>query len=116
MDNNASVLPTGEQIMSGNLTVTGASHISGELNVSGQVNVGRSTDNVLFSVHGTGSSINSNLEISGRLAVSGRVTIGGDPPDNATHSGVVGQIAFDSQYFYVCTGSNKWGRVGISSW
>ena len=103
-------LPTGQQILSGNLNVTGDSHISGELNV------GRSDDNVLFAVDGTGSFINSNLEISGRLAVSGRITLGGDPPTSSTNTGVFGQIAFDDQYFYVCTGTNKWGRVELSSW
>ena len=104
------VLPTGQQILSGNLNVTGNSHISGSLNV------GRSEDNVLFSIDGSGSHINSNLEISGRLAVSGRVTIGGDPPTSSTNTGILGQIAFDSEYFYVCTGLNKWGRVEISNW
>ena len=104
------VLPTGEQVLSGNLNVTGNSHISGDLNV------GRSEDNVLFSVHGTGSFINSNLSVSGRLAISGRMTLGGDPPTSSTNTGVFGQIAFDNQYFYVCTGTNKWGRVELSNW
>ncbi len=104
------VLPTGEQVLSGSLNVTGDSHISGDLNV------GRSEDNVLFSVHGTGSFINSNLSVSGRLAVSGRMTLGGDPPTSSTNTGIFGQIAFDSQYFYVCTGTNKWGRVELSNW
>ncbi len=104
------VLPTGQQVLSGNLNVTGDSHISGDLNV------GRSEDNVLFSVHGTGSFINSNLNVSGRLAISGRMTLGGDPPTSSTNTGVFGQIAFDSQYFYVCTGTNKWGRVELSNW
>ena len=104
------VLPTGNQIMSGNLNVTGNSHISGQLNV------GRTEDNVLFAVHGTGSFINSNLEVSGRLAVSGRLTIGGDPPTSSTNTGIRGQIAFDENYFYVCTGRNRWGRIELSDW
>lgn len=38
-------------------------------------------------------------------------------PLSATASGVSGySIAFDGTYFYGCTGTNKWGRVALSSW
>lgn len=38
------------------------------------------------------------------------------PPATATGYGVSGyNIAFDGTYFYGCTGTNKWGRVQLSS-
>ena len=37
------------------------------------------------------------------------------PPATSTSSGISGyNIAFDSQYFYGCTGENLWGRAAIS--
>lgn len=85
-------------------------------NITGNLNIGSLSDNVLFEVHGTGSHINTDLDISGKLNVSGRVRIGGNRPSTSTDPGSPGQLAYDNGYFYVCTGTNKWGRVEISSW
>jgi hypothetical protein len=39
------------------------------------------------------------------------------PPATATSAGVSGySMAFDGTYFYGATGTNKWGRVQLSSW
>lgn len=39
------------------------------------------------------------------------------PPATPTSSGVSGyNISFSGGYFYGCTGTNKWGRVQLSSW
>lgn len=37
-------------------------------------------------------------------------------PTTITSSGTVGQIAYSSNYIYVCVGSNSWRRVPLSSW
>lgn len=37
-------------------------------------------------------------------------------PASAVASGKAGTILYDSSYLYVCTASNTWKRVGISSW
>ena len=37
-------------------------------------------------------------------------------PFTATSSGQVGQWAADASYFYVCTSTNVWKRVAVSSW
>lgn len=39
------------------------------------------------------------------------------PPASSTGSGISGyNIAFDSSYFYACTGTNLWGRVALANW
>ena len=37
-------------------------------------------------------------------------------PASATATGVVGQVAFDAQYFYVCVNTNAWKRVALTTW
>ena len=37
-------------------------------------------------------------------------------PAAANSTGIKGQIAFDDNYLYICTATNTWKRVGISSW
>jgi hypothetical protein len=37
-------------------------------------------------------------------------------PATAASAGVSGQIAKDSNYFYVCVATNTWKRVAISTW
>jgi|TARA_R100000081_G_C4765855_1_gene142696 hypothetical protein len=37
-------------------------------------------------------------------------------PASATASGVTGQIATDANYIYVCTATDTWKRVAISTW
>lgn len=39
-----------------------------------------------------------------------------DAPASATATGVMGQMAFDSNYFYVCTATNTWKRAALSTW
>ena len=38
------------------------------------------------------------------------------PPASATASGVAGEIRVDADYVYVCTATNTWKRVAISTW
>lgn len=37
-------------------------------------------------------------------------------PSSATDTGVKGQVAYDTNYIYVCVNSNVWKRVSISTW
>jgi hypothetical protein len=37
-------------------------------------------------------------------------------PSSATFAGSIGQYATDGNYFYVCTNTNTWKRVAISTW
>lgn len=37
-------------------------------------------------------------------------------PDSATSPGTMGQMAYDSSYFYVCIALNSWKRTALNSW
>lgn len=39
-----------------------------------------------------------------------------NPPANSTASGVMGEIAWDSDYIYICVSDNVWKRSPLSTW
>lgn len=39
-----------------------------------------------------------------------------DAPASATATGVMGQMSYDSNYFYICVATNTWKRVALSTW
>lgn len=39
-----------------------------------------------------------------------------DVPVTATSAGYLGQLAVDTDYFYVCVATNVWKRVALSTW
>jgi hypothetical protein len=38
------------------------------------------------------------------------------PPPTSTSTGKAGQVAYDSNYFYVCYANNTWTRYAKSAW
>ena len=40
----------------------------------------------------------------------------GNAPTSSTAAGSFGQLAMDSDYFYVCVGTDTWKRVALSTW
>jgi hypothetical protein len=60
-----------------------------------------------------GNSSTTVTGIFGNLRLmSGMLT----PPSTSTSSGAAGTIIFDSSHIYVCTATNTWKRVAISTW
>ena len=57
----------------------------------------------------TASSGNFSGSLAGKLQIQS-VTA----PANASSTGTAGQIAYDSNYFYVCIATNSWKRVAIN--
>ena len=53
---------------------------------------------------------------AGSLQINGDLIIKSKTPATAGSAGVQGEIAWDSDYIYICTASNTWKRVGISTW
>lgn len=37
-------------------------------------------------------------------------------PGSSTATGVLGQVALDSTYLYICVANNTWRRVTLASW
>lgn len=38
------------------------------------------------------------------------------PPISSTSTGSVGQISWDVNYIYICTNTNTWKRVALTTW
>ena len=71
---------------------------------AGGVNTFRiTTAGILSGVSGTG-----NISVNGYLAMTSTASPTG------TGSGVTGQFAWDTSYFYVCTATNDWRRVALT--
>ena len=58
-----------------------------------------------------------NVEVLGDLNVSGSTYISNSfIPAASNASGEIGQISFDENYFYICTGQDAWGRISFDTW
>lgn len=47
---------------------------------------------------------------------SGTILVFSSVPFSASASGTAGQIAYDSNFIYVCTATNTWKRAALSTW
>jgi len=61
-----------------------------------------------------GVGISASLVLSGSSNVF-RIS-NAQTPASATATGTAGTIAWDTSYIYVCTATNTWKRVAISTW
>lgn len=52
----------------------------------------------------------------GKLFIEGNLNMPSDPPASASDTGTAGDIAWDSDYIYICTATDTWKRVAISTW
>ena len=55
----------------------------------------------------------AGLTIIGNIQATGGLLVNQYTPAHNTSTGIAGQLAFDSQYFYVCTGTNSWSRISL---
>jgi len=63
-----------------------------------------------------GGSSKLSLSKAGDLTVAGRINLPSQPPTAATDPGVTGDIAWDTDFVYICVASNTWKRAAISTW
>lgn len=90
---------------------TGVVYISGSQSISG--------DKTFNNINITGElSVSSNVYVTGDVYSTGSFLYNNIIPQSSSSYGKSGQMAFDYQYLYVCTGSNSWGRIEFtdSSW
>lgn len=97
-------------------------HANGEVRLapySGRVFIG--TSNAFDSSTQTGTSdvcqIKGDVSCDGELRATqlGVHGFGDDIPTQTAFTGTPGQIRFDSSYIYVCTSSNNWKRVALTT-
>jgi len=48
--------------------------------------------------------------------ISGEITLEGTAPASASATGTAGEVRYDADYIYVCTATDTWKRVAISTW
>jgi len=61
-----------------------------------------------------GALTTSEVDCSG--AVAGQIQLEGAAPADSGSSGTQGQIRFDANYIYICTATDTWKRVALSSY
>lgn len=81
------------------------------------------TDGRLLIRDNTAASVRIELATSGLTTFNAGVSIdaGGfkiatSTPASASATGITGTIAWDTSFIYICTATNTWKRVGISTW
>jgi hypothetical protein len=65
-----------------------------------------------------GQSLTESLIIDQNNRVQFQQTpiIPGFTPASASATGQTGQVSWDSEYIYICIGTNTWKRVAIATW
>lgn len=77
------------------------------------IDVGTSSKYAIYSLSTSPSILTGNLTING----TGKFFITNpQTPASATATGTTGQVAWDSNYIYVCVATNTWKRTPISTW
>ncbi len=102
-------------------------------NVNLELRPGGATGSVIFKTYNNAANgvlplivesfANNNVDLDVRPKNTGRLLVKGNPvavlvaaPATATSPGVVGQVAEDGNFFYVCTDTNTWRRTPLSTW
>lgn len=93
---------------------------SGQLAFVIENNLG--ADSLIFSriTNTSGSGLTTSecyrIDQNGRVQFAGTPILPAFAPASASSTGQTGQICWDSDYIYVCIGTNQWRRAAISSW
>jgi len=91
---------------------SGNAGLKGELNIRSTSASTNTTTGALRVAGGAG--IAGALHVGGQINGLGAVQSG--TPASAAATGTAGQIRWDANYIYVCTATNTWKRVAISTW
>ena len=58
-----------------------------------------------------------NIYVNGAIEVAGNVIVSNVyVPTANTSSGNIGQITWDSNYVYICVGTDSWKRANLAAW
>jgi hypothetical protein len=52
----------------------------------------------------------------GDVLTNGKINMPSNPPASASATGTTGDIAWDSDYIYICVDTDTWKRVAIATW
>lgn len=91
-------------LSTGTSTGTGAASVQIKIAKAGSSGSADNTPSTVATFDGNGASVT-------RLSITTPSV-----PTTATSTGIVGEIAWDGTYLYVCTATNTWKRTAIASW
>jgi collagen type VII alpha len=102
----------------------GRSNATGSRNVFIGYNAGRNEttdDNLYISNHLTSTPLikgkfDSTGGNAGSVRIYGDLQLTTKTPASASDTGTEGTITWDADYIYICTATNTWKRVAISTW
>ena len=69
-----------------------------------------------FKVRSAGSLTSMAAITAANVTLGSRPILPAHPPASATDTGTAGEVAWSSNYIYICTATNTWKRVAISTW
>lgn len=72
--------------------------------------------NFLVGMLASNSSEGVELNRDGSARFTGRINLGQNTPSSASDTGTAGDIAWDSDYMYVCVATNTWKRINLHNW
>ena len=139
-DGNLTVKEGSSGIFEGGMSISGTAYLSGSplqnlenlTGASGQLqnnitgasgflatNIETTGTNLGITIEATGiSSVNYTNDISGILSDEFYVDklivdTGRTIPTNFDSAGISGELSFDHEYFYICTGDSAWARIAL---
>ena len=69
-----------------------------------------------FKVQSAGSLTSMAAITAVNVTLGSRPVLPTHTPASATAAGTTGEVAWDANYIYICTATNTWKRVAISTW
>jgi len=78
-----------------------------------QTNTAAGTDRLLILKDPTGNVSARTINLN-NLATN--LALSANAPVTSTSNGIVGTLAYDQTYLYICTNKNVWKRVNLETW
>lgn len=94
----------------GNVAISGNLTLGGGLTVENDVDINASLEVDFLHVNGN-TEVAQDLIVTQRAFITGATHIATHTPASAGAAGTVGHIAWDADYIYVCTQTDRWVRV-----
>jgi hypothetical protein len=107
------VVCEGEVLGNDVITLNGVTGLTYYLVVVFDPNTGATISEEYFFISGNNLDLDTAPTLSEGDLPNPVYTVLVDPPTTTTSTGVEGDIANDTTYFYVCVATNTWGRIAL---
>lgn len=111
---NSTFAPKASPTFTGTVTGVTAAHVG-----LGNVDNTSDANKPVSTAQATAIGLKANTAsptFTGTVTTPNLVIATGTAPASATSTGTKGQVAYDSSFIYICTATNTWKRVAISTW